>query len=250
IIPINLLHIFTNIKYDNTTDIMDLAESVLVEKDSILKTEKVYLRVPEVYQNKVMYVDIDAYPRYVPLYIPDLLKPQWNWLMFQNINIKTAFMDYINHLHFQGHYLFSYEKSHILKDSVNKVNDDIRSNHIHFYLTDLSMGIAFPFMISLFAFIHLKTEIAFLLMFKNRIREILFIFWLLPVSLMLVIKGGILTAYLLYLTISGFGLTIHIALPLALTIFSAALIFYPINRWCFSPFTGDILNLHAIHKGN
>lgn len=250
IIPMNLLHILTNITYDNTTDILDLAEAVSLEQESILKTEKTYLRIPEIYRNKVMYTDIDAYPRYVPLYIPQVLKPQWNWLMYQNIKVNADVMNYIDRLHFQGHYLFSYEKSHILKNSVKEINDDIRSNHIDFYLTDLSMGIAFPFMISLFAFIHLKTEIAFILMFKNRIREILFIFWLLPVSLMLLVKGGILAAYLFYLMASGFGLTAYIALPLSLTIFSAAVVFYPINQWCFSPFIGDMLNLHALQKGN
>ena len=104
-------------------------------------------------------------------------------------------------------------------------------------------------MISLFAFIHLKTEIAFLLMFKNRIRELLFIFWLLPVFLMLLVKGGILSAYLLYLLSGDFGITAYIALPLALTLLAAAAAFYPINKWCFNPFTGKSLNLHALHKG-
>ena len=249
IVPMNYLHILTNIKYDNTTDVIDLSESVSYEEDSTIKADKAYLAVPEVYRDNVMYQDIDAYPRYTPLYIPDLLRPQWNWLLFQNIAIKTDFMDYIDQLHFQGHYLFSYEKSHILKDKVTTINDDMRSNHIQFYLTDLSMGIAFPFMMSLFAFIHLKTEIAFLLMFKNKIRELLFIFWLLPVFLMLFVKGGILTSYLLYLFFGGFEVTVYIILPLSITFLLAAAVFYPINKWCFSPFTGDSLNLHALHKG-
>lgn len=249
IVPMNYLHILTNIKYDNTTDVIDLAESVSYEADATIQTDKAYLTVPEVYRDKIMYQDIDAYPRYIPVYIPNLLRPQWNWLLFQNIAIKTDFMDYIDQLHFQGNYLFSYEKSHILKDKVTTINADIRSNHIQFYLTDLSMGIAFPFMMSLFAFIHLKTEIAFLLMFKNKIRELLFIFWLLPVGLMLFVKGGILASYLLYLFLGGFEVTAYIILPLAITLLLAAAVFYPINKWCFSPFTGDSLNLHALHKG-
>ena len=237
------------IKYDNTTDVIDLSESVSYEEDATIKTDKAYLAVPVVYRDNVMYEDIDAYPRYTPLYIPNLLRPQWSWLLFQNIAIKTDFMDYIDQLHFQGHYLFSYEKSHILKDKVTTINADIRSNHIQFYLTDLSMGIAFPFMMSLFAFIHLKTEIAFLLMFKNKIRELLFIFWLLPVFLMLFVKGGILASYLLYLLFGGFEVTAYIVLPLSITLLLAAAVFYPINKWCFSPFTGDSLSLHALHKG-
>jgi len=249
IIPMNFLYIWTNIKYDNTTDLIDLSESVRCEKDATIKTAEAYLAIPPIYKDNVTYLDIDAYPRYVPFYVPELLTPQWNWLLYQNIHINTDFMEYLDQLHFKGYYLFSYEKSHILKDKVKKINDDIRSNHIHFYLTDLSMGIALPFMISLFAFIHLKTEIAFLFMFKNRIRELLFIFWLLPVLMMLLIKGGILAAYLLYLRFGDFGITAYIALPLTLTLFSAAAAFHPINQWCFSPFTSDSLNLHALHKG-
>lgn len=249
IIPMNFLHILTNVKTDNTTDIFDLAESVRIEKESVLACDTTFLAVPERYRNTVMYSDRDIFPRYVPVAIMDLLKPRWNWLLYQNIEIKQAFMDYIEQLHFKGHYLFSYEKSNILKDRVEKLNQDIRANHINFYLTDLSMGIAFPFMISLFAFIYLKSEIAFLLMFKNKIREILVIFWLLPVALMLFVKGGILILYLAYLFLTHAGLTVQIGLPLTITFAVAAAAFYPINRWCFSQFTGNRLDLHEIHKG-
>jgi hypothetical protein len=249
IIPMNFLHMLTNIKYDNTTDIFDLSESVRIEKDALLSCDTTFLAVPETYRDAVMYNDLDIFPRYVPLAIMDLLEPRWNWLLYQNIDIKSAFMDYIEQLHFKGHYLFSYEKSNILKDRVEKLNEDIHANHVNFYLTDLSMGIAFPFMISLFAFIYLKTEIAFLLMFKNKIREILLIFWLLPVALMLFVKGGILILYVIYLIMIDAGLTVQIGLPLAITFMAASMVFYPINRWCFSQFTGNRLSLHEIHKG-
>jgi hypothetical protein len=111
------------------------------------------------------------------------------------------------------------------------------------------MGIAFPFMISLFAFIHLKTEIAFLFMFKNRIRELLFIFWLLPVFLMLVIKAGVFTFHSLSLVSKDLLFSVHIVFPLIITFLIASTAFYPINRWCFSQFTGQKLNLYALHKG-
>jgi Na+/melibiose symporter-like transporter len=104
-------------------------------------------------------------------------------------------------------------------------------------------------MISLFAFIHLKTEISFLFMFKNRIREMLFIFWMLPVISMLVVKGGILTGYLAYLVSQDSVLSTYIILSLSLTFIVASIAFYPINRWCFNQFTGDRLNLYALHKG-
>ncbi|MFC1869100.1 hypothetical protein ACFL0H_13360 [Thermodesulfobacteriota bacterium] len=249
IIPMNFLHLLTNISLDNTTDIFDLAESVRHGDDATIETAKSFLNIPAVYSDKLQYGDIDIYPRYIPLYSPDILKPKWNWLFYQDIDIKTDFMDYIDRLHFKGHYMFSYEKSHIIKDKIKKINDDIHSNHIHFYLTDLSIGIAFPFMISLFAFIHLKTEIAFLLMFKNRIRKLLFIFWLLPVFLMLLVKGSILTVYVFCLLFTGFGFSAYIIFSLLITFLIASMAFYPINRWCFSQFTGENLNLYSLHKG-
>lgn len=249
IIPMNLLHIFMNIRNDNTTDIVDLEESVRPGEGATIETDRSFLTTPPIYVNQVMYGDMDIYPRYIPLYIPDLLSSGWNWLLYQDIDIRNTFLDYIDQLHFNGHYMFSYEKSHIIKDQVKKINDDISSNHVQFYLTDLSMGIAFPFMISLFAFIHLKTEIAFLFMFKNRIKALLFIFWMLPVSLMLLVKGGILMLYLIYLLKTGFGLTAYITLPLFISLLAASAVFYPINRWCFSQFTGDSLDLYALHKG-
>ena len=251
IIPMNLLHLFTNMRDDNTTDIIDFAESVRVGKDGTLETEKTYLKIPEAYRSGMMYGDIDLYPRYIPLYVPEILTARWNWLLYEDIDINADFMRYIEKLHFNGHYLFSYEKSHIIKDKVRKINADIFSNHIDFYLTDLSMGIAFPFMISLFAFIHLKTEFAFLLMFKNRIRELLAIFWLLPLLLMLFVKGGMAAAYLIRPVLGGCGppVTWPMMIPMAVSFMVVSIAFYPINKWCFSQFTGDNLNLSTLHKG-
>ncbi|MFC1534937.1 hypothetical protein ACFL7M_16410 [Thermodesulfobacteriota bacterium] len=249
IIPMNFLHILTNIRYDTTTDIIDLSESVRYGRDTTIEAVKSYLSIPPQYSRNLLYEDIDIYPRYIPLYIPDILRLKWSWLLYQDIDIETGFMDYIDQLHFKGHYMFSYEKSNILKDKAKKINDDIHSNHMHFYLTDLSMGLVFPFMISLFAFIYLKTEIAFLLMFKNRIRELLLIFWLLPVSLMLFVKGGIITGYLLYLQFKGFDFSSYIIFPLSITFIFASIAFFPVNRWCFSQFTGESLNLYTLHKG-
>jgi len=249
LIPMNFLYILTHITNDNTTDIMDLGESVRYEGDNTIETLASYTDIPPQYMGKLLYYDMDIYPRYIPVYTPNLLKPRWNWLLYEDIDFQSDLMDYIEQLHFKGNYMFSYEKSHIIEDKVKKINDDIYSNHIFFYLTDLSIGIAFPFMISLFAFIHLKTEISFLLMFKNRISELLFIFWLLPVFLMLIVKGGILTGYLIYLLSLGYGTSTYIVFSLSITFILASMVFYPINRWCFSQFTGDKLNLYALHKG-
>jgi hypothetical protein len=250
IIPMNFLHIFKHIRNDTTTDVIDLEDSVRYEEDTdTIDTFISYTDIPASYEDKLLYDDMDIFPRYIPVYAPYALKPKWNWLLYEDIDIETDFMDYLEQLHFKGHYMFSYEKAHIIKDKVKKINDDISSNHTFFYLTDLSIGIAFPFMISLFAFIHLKTELSFLFMFKNKIRELLFIFWLLPVLLMLIVKGGIFTGYLFYLMSHGIALSSYIIYSLLITFILASTAFYHINRWCFSQFTGDKLNLYALHKG-
>jgi len=251
IVPINLLHVFTNMANDRTTDIVDFSTSVVSGKDSVLEIEKAYLQIPENQRSVLMYRDIDLYPRYVTLFIPDLLTSRWHWLLYKGIGINTDFMNTVDKLHFSGNYLFSYEKSLIIKDRVKKINADIFSNHINFYLTDLSMGIAFPFMISLFAFIHLKSEFAFLLMFKNRIRELLAVFWLLPLLLMLFVKGGMAGVFLIGPNLGDWGppLAWFVVLPMVVSFVIVSIIFYPVNRWCFSQFTGDMLNLSALHKG-
>ena len=249
VIPTNFLYILTHVREDNSTDIIDLGESVRYEEDNSIITMRSYADIPSRYKDRLLYHDMEIYPRYIPIYAPNLLRSRWNWLLYEDIDFNSDFMDFIKKLHFKGNYMFSYEKSHIIEDKVRKTNDDIYSNHIFFYLTDLSIGIAFPFMISLFAFIHLKTEISFLLMFKNRIRELLFIFWLMPVFLMLIVKGGILTGYLIYLFSMGYGTSAYIICSLLITFMLASIVFYPINRWCFSQFTGNKLNLYALHKG-
>ena len=250
IVPLNLLYILTNIRIDNTTDILDLPKSVRFQENASVEVFKEYLEFPEFGPVKALYGDIEEiFPRYLPLVVPDLIKPQWNWLLYEQILLKKGFMTFIDQLHFKGHYLFSYEKLHIIKDKIKKLNDDIRMNHIYFYLTDLSMGVVFPFIMSLFAFIHLKTEISFLLMSKNRIKEILFIFWILPVLLMLFIKSGVISVYWLYLYNMDAGVNFYLVYPLLIAFFAAAGAFYPVNKWCFIQFTGGNLNLYELHKG-
>jgi len=249
IVPLNFLNILSHIASDNTTDIIDLAESVQYKEDSIIETERGYLEIPDPYKESLIYGDINVYPRYIPLYIPELLTQNWNWWLYYNIRMKEAFTDYLEKLQFMGSYLFSYEKLKILKEKVRIINEDIHANHMRFYMTDLTLGIAFPFMMSLFAFIHLKTELAFLLMFKNRIRELLFIFWMLPVMLMFFVKVGILSGYLLLVGPEGISMIQGIFLPLTICFIVASLVFYPMNRWCFNQLIGDNINLYALHKG-
>ncbi|MCP3955241.1 MAG: hypothetical protein GY697_23930 [Desulfobacterales bacterium] len=251
IVPLNFFHIFTNMANDITTDILDYAESVRAVKNAIIEVEKVYLQVPERYANSLLYGDIDLYPRYIPLYVPQLLTVRWHWLLYEDIAINTAFMEKLDRLHYKGNYLFSYEKTLSIKERVKKINADIFANHIDFYMTDLSMGIVFPFMISLFAFIHLKTELAFLLMFKNRVRELLVVFWMLPLGLMLFVKCGLVGVYLVHQFSGSLSSTATgtMMVPMAVSFILAAVIFFPINRWCFSQFTGEQLSLSILHKG-
>lgn len=251
IIPLNLFHIFANMANDITTDILDYAESVRTTESATIEVEKTYLQVPERYGDSPLYGDIDLYPRYTPLYVPDLLTTRWHWLLYEDIALTSAFMEKLDRLHFKGNYLFSYEKTLSIKERVKKTNGDILANHIDFYMTDLSMGIVFPFMISLFAFIHLKTELAFLLMFKNRIRELLVVFWMLPLGLILLVKSGLAGFYLAHQFSGSLAspATGTMILPMAVSFILAAIVFFPINRWCFSQFTGEQLSLSALHKG-
>ena len=251
VVPLNILHIFANLAGDITTDILDFAESVRAAENAAIELETAYLQPPAGRRTDMLYSDIDLYPRYTPLYAPALLTSRWHWMLYEDIALNQAFMDKLDRLHFKGNYLFSYEKTLSIKERVGQINADILENHIDFYMTDLSMGIVFPFMISLFAFIHLKTELAFLLMFKNRIRELLVIFWVLPLGLILLVKGG-LVGLTLAQQLYG-GLTAPTAgvmlLPMAVSFIMAAVVFFPINRWCFSQFTGEQLSLSMLHKG-
>ncbi len=236
---------------DITTDILDYAESVRAAESATLEIEKAYLKMPARYHATMLYGDIDLYPRYTPLYVPTLLTLHWHPMLYEDIALNTAFMEKLDRLHFKGNYLFSYEKTFSVKERVKKINADIFENHIDFYMTDLSMGIVFPFMISLFAFIHLKTELAFLLMFKNRIRELLVVFWMLPLGLILLVKGGLVGLTLAHQLSSGLASPAAgvMLLPMAVSFILAALVFFPINRWCFSQFTGAQLSLSVLHKG-
>ncbi len=249
VVPLNLFHIFNNLANDNTTDIIDYAESISAGENATLEIEKTYLQIPEGYWSAAMYSDIDLYPRYMPLYVPNLITARWHWMLYEDITLNSAFMDKLDRLHFKGNYLFSYEKTLSILERVKKINADILSNHIDFYMTDFSMGIVFPFMISLFAFIHLKTELAFLLMFKNRVRELLVVFWLLPLGLMLSVKVGLVGVYLTHQFSSNPAAAGAMILPLAASFITIAIVFFPINRWCFSQFTGEQLNLSSLHKG-
>jgi len=248
IIPMNFLYIMSHVRKDTTTDIIDLLYSVQYEDEKI-HTINSFLKTPEQYVNSLLYHDMDIYPRYIPLYAPQVVKSRWSRFLYEGLKLDKDFMDYIDQLHFKGHYMFSYEKSHIMRDKTRQINDHIRSNHMYFYFSDISIGIIFPFMISLFAFIHLKTELSFLFMFKNRIRKFLFIFWLLPVTLMCLVKGSALAGYIYIITRQAGNPSIYVIVSFTLTFIAASTIFYPINLWCFNQFTGNRLNLYSLHKG-
>lgn len=70
IVPLNLFHIFANLAQDVTMDIIDYAESVRAATDATLEVEAAYLQVPDGYTGKLLYGDIDLYPRYIPVYAP------------------------------------------------------------------------------------------------------------------------------------------------------------------------------------
>lgn len=251
VVPLNLLHLFQNLADDNATDIIDFSASVRTAEKGVLEVQKAYLAVPESAATAFMYGDTDLYPRYVPLYAPGLVDSRLNWMLFEEIHLNDPFMDFIEQRHLNGQYMFSFEKAYIARDRAKSINREIRSNHIHFYLTDVSMSVVFPFMISLFSFIHLKSEFAFLLMFKNRVRELMAVFWLIPLLMLLLVKSGTVAVHMMS-TASAAAVTAEIwkmIMPMALSFLAAAAIFYPVNRWCFCPFIGPRIHLAALHKG-
>ncbi|MCG6893153.1 MAG: hypothetical protein LJE65_06065 [Desulfobacteraceae bacterium] len=250
VVPLNLLHILKNVADDTTTDVFDLADAVRIDGSGGLTVSTALLRIPSPPSGLPLYADILAYPRYIPVVMERLLAPRWHWMLFRQVSLQQAFMSILQKLHFSGNFLFSYEKSHVLREKVRQVDREIRGNHFRFYWTDLCLGILFPFMISLFAVIHLKSEFAFLLMFQNRIRQLLLIFWLLPLALVLVLKA--LTVAVALCTDASLGTAasaVPILLPMSISYLASAAVFYPVNRWCFNPFTGKRLNLYALHKG-
>ncbi len=251
IVPLNLFPLFKNMANDNTTDVLDYAESIRALENAVLEIEKTYLQPPPGYWATRQHSRIELYPRYIPLYVPDLLSTRWHWMLYEDIALNEAFIEKLGRLHFKGNYMFSFEKTLSIKERADKINADLYTNHINFYITDLSMGIVFPFMISLFAFIHLKSELAFLLMFKNRVRELLMIFWLLPLGLMLLVKGGLAYLYAAGPLAAGMATSaaMTMGLPMVVSFIVAAIVFFPINRWCFSQLTGENLNLAMLHKG-
>lgn len=248
VIPVNVINILAGINIDNATDIIELGGSIRSEGDMITVPEP-YLNTPEEHAAGPVFKGLNIYPRYLPLVTLDILKPDWNWMLYQDIRLKKDLMGYLNKLHSKGHYMYSYEKQYIMKEKVEKINREIRFNHIQFYLTDLSMGIVFPFIISLFAFIYLKGELAFILMYKNRIREILAVFWLMPVSLMIMVKAILLSTHLIYYSSLNIYIPAFVIVPLGITVLIDSMLFIPVNRYCFSPFTGNLLSLYNLNRG-
>ena len=248
VVPANLLYMFSHLQDDVTTDVQDLAQAIGVV-DGEIETFAEFLDAPETADGTALYADIPAYPRYIPVFVPTLLTEGWHPMMYYDLRLNQDFMAFAEARHFKGNLLFSYEKTQILKNRTRRINADLKSNQINFYFTDLTMGIAFPFMVSLFAFIHLKTELAFLLMFKNRIRLLLLIFWMLPLMLVLAAKGALVAGYLIHAQVTGVGMDSIVVLPLLISFAAAAILFYPVNRWCFSSFTGNNLCLYELHKG-
>jgi len=86
------------------------------------------------------------------------------------------------------------------------------------------------------------------LMFRNRIRQLLRIFWLLPLALILAVKLVVIAFFWLRPDTTAAMLQV-ILLPPAVSFAAAAVVFYPVNRWCFGPFTGYRLNLYSLHRG-
>ena len=249
IVPLNLLHLWHRLGADNTTDIFDWERLAVFRPDAAVDTRRDRLQAPTGGPVPGFpYLDTDIYPRYLPVVAEDLVSAGGGGLLGEPLRIDRSLAELLEALHADGHHLYTREKLFALQARVARINAGIRATHWNFYLTDLAVGLGIPFMMSLFAFVHLKAEFAFLLMFKDRIRQIRLIFWLLPVALMAAVKTATILGCLLIIP-GAMGAVRHLVVPLVLSLAVAAAGFAPLNQWCFRPFAGRRIELYALHRG-
>jgi len=206
------------------------------------------IQVKKKYTNLVEDINVfnSLFPRYTPLYFKNFITlQQGNIYEFYvpKLYYNQELLSYIKELHNRGYYLFSYEKLNTIEYKVNKNTREFKEAQKHFFIIDMIISIIFPFMISFFTFIYLKKEMAFMQFFKNNLKTILWIFYLLPLMIMF------FTKFILYLIVFKCTFVFHIIVPLILSSFIVMIIFWFINRWCFKEFLDNDILLYAIFKG-
>jgi len=240
IIPKNILNIMFNLSRLSTNRIISGIQ--YDPSDSKIKIRQKFIEVPEGLKDEESYGYRSWFPRFSPIYMKGSIGTVKH-LLYELMKVDNAFMEYLKDLHSREHYLFSYEKLDIMQFKVDKINSNIKSAQRYFLFIDLIIGIIFPFMVSFFSFIYLKKEIAFLLFHKNKLKLILWVFYTLPLMIMLVLKSG------LYMIFFKLTFVAYLVIPLLLSFIFASMIFWFINIWCFKEFFSNQLNLYEIFKG-
>ena len=243
IIPFNIFYILGNL---SNRGINEINNGLTSAPDNQYKVRKKYLHIlPE---NEYLYkIAFDSLrPKYSAIFINHFIYRNSDYIhtfLLPTLSYKNDIMHFLSDLQFKGNYLFSFEKLYVIKHHVEKINSEITHAQISFFIIDFFMSLIFSFMMSFFSFIYLKKEIAFILFYKNRIRQIVSIFYIIPILLILIIK------LLLYLFFFQFLVLNHVVYPLIVSFIVVMTLFWFINRWCFKEFLSDQLNLYSIYKG-
>jgi hypothetical protein len=248
VVPMEILDLWSHWCSDRTTDIVDWHNSLQIDPDGTMTIPAGYLAPRPLDTRRPAFWQLDIYPRYIPLWLPEIVTVRRGPLMAASLRLQDDAVAFLKQAHTDGHYLLSFEKLHVLESQVSHLNNDRRVRQVAFIALDLVMSVVFAFMMSLFAFVHLKTELAFLLMFRNAIGSILRTFWLLPIVLTASVKIGALAAYALSGLPPPPGGMAAIGIPMALTLGAAAVLCWPLNRWCFRQLTSNRIELYRLHR--
>jgi hypothetical protein len=248
VVPMEYLDLWYNWSTDRTTDIVDWQGGLQIDDAGTVTVAAGYLTPPPAMDGRPGYWQFDIYPRYIPVWLPDIVTIQKQGIVLTGLRLQPEALALLKASQAEGRFLLSFEKLHVLESSVQQINRDRWIQNVAFFSLDFVMGVVFAFMMSLFAFVHLKAELAFLLMHRNAARSILRTFWLLPVILIGAVKLGALAAFIL----SGMpappgGLT-EIWQPMSAALIATAVVCWPLNRWCFRQLTANRIALYRFHR--
>jgi hypothetical protein len=254
IIPVNIFRPFVYMSILDGTEIRKYKPKIVSETDKVVfveLNEKIYKN----YQDKIKGIEENMFTnwfmRYTPIYKPDFIyaKNLFEHPFFDMIlNVKgletDSLKDKLHDYNSKGHYLFSYEKLAFIEKEVKEINQRLKKNIIRFFWYDFFIGLIFCYSISLFSYIYLKKEIAFLIFHKNAIRQILSVFYLIPIIAFISIKIAC------YLLVYGFNPAIGFPIAiLGITLILIALVFLIFHIMCYHNVLNKDLKLINLFKG-
>ena len=186
------------------------------------------------------------FPKYYALYVESLIienKEIYNKLLFPTLTLEKKHIQFLQNLHFNGNYLYSYIKLNYLEKQIETINDNTRKAQFLFWIYDSLLSLSFPFIISLFGYIYLKKEIAYILFHKSYSKYITFIFYLYPLFAILSIK---IAFYIIYLNTI---IVEYVIIPQLIIFIIIAILYWILNRLCFNEFLSNTIRLNSIFKG-